>query len=332
PRRREAFVRQALTALHLFHRDQQYILAKDHEGEDRVQIVDEYTGRVMPDRSWEHGLHQMIEVKEGLEPSGSQDPRARISYQRFFRRYHRLAGMTGTAREVSAELWNDYDLAVVPIPPHRPCQRRFLGERVYATAEAKWSAVAERIADLAVDGRAVLVGTRSVAASERLSERLVERGVPHRVLNARQDADEAEIVAQAGHAGRVTVATNMAGRGTDIVLGVGVAETGGLHVLATERHDASRIDRQLFGRCARQGDPGTCESMVSLEDDLALVYGGSLMALARWVSGPLLQPLGRLALSQAQSRAGRLHARIRHQLLKADERRDVQLAFSGRPD
>jgi preprotein translocase subunit SecA len=337
PRRREEFVRQALAALHLFHRDQHYLVATGDDGKQSVQIVDEYTGRVMPDRSWEHGLHQMIEVKEGVELTGRQDTLARISYQRFFRRYHRIAGMTGTGHEVAGELWNAYRMPVVTIPPHRPCQRIFLGERVLLTAAAKWQAVVERIDELHQQGRPVLVGTRSVAASEVIAERLVARGISHRVLNARQDADEAEIVASAGEAGRVTVATNMAGRGTDIALGEGVAGLGGLHVLATERHDAARIDRQLFGRSARQGDPGSCESIVSLEDELCTTHGGWLAAWARAVAKPLgrltlAQPLGRLALAQAQRRAGRLHARIRRDLLKADTQLDTLLAFSGRPD
>ena len=208
-RRREEFVRQALIALSLFHRDQHY-LVKD----DKVQIVDEYTGRLMPDRSWEHGLHQLIEVKEDVAVTGRQDTLARISYQRFFRRYDRLAGMTGTAREVSVELWGVYGLAVASIPTNRPCQRKLLPERVLVGVDEKWLEVVARIGELYSGGRPVLVGTRSVAASEHLSEQLDEVGLPHVVLNARQDREEAEIVARAGEPGRITVATNMAGRGT----------------------------------------------------------------------------------------------------------------------
>ncbi len=332
PRRREEFVGQALSALHLFQRDQNYLVAPGPDGKDSVQIIDEYTGRVMPDRSWEQGLHQMIEMKEGVALTGRQDTLARISYQRFFSRYQRLAGMSGTAREVAGELWADYDLAVVTLPTHRPCLRRFVREQVCVTAEEKWAAVVERVAALHAEGRPLLVGTRSVAASEIVAARLEARGIPHWVLNARQDAEEAAIVAAAGQPGRVTVATNMAGRGTDIALAEGVAGRGGLHVLATERHDAGRIDRQLFGRCARQGDPGSCEVVASLEDDLCGVHGGGLTSWGRRVPDAAGEVVRRQALRQAQRRAGRLHARIRRELLKADTQLDTLLAFSGRPD
>jgi preprotein translocase subunit SecA len=291
PRRREDLVTRALTALHLFHRDQHYLV---HD--DKVQIVDEYTGRVMKDRSWEHGLHQMIEVKEGVPVTGRQDSVARISYQRFFRRYLRLSGMTGTAREVAGELWSTYRLPVVTVPTHRPRQRCGIGERILVTRKAKWEAVARRVEELHREGRPVLVGTRSVAASEELSVRLREAGISHQVLNARQDREEAEIVARAGGRGRATVATNMAGRGTDIRLAPGVSRLGGLHVIATERHDARRIDRQLFGRCGRQGDPGTYEAR------------------------------------RAQRGAERIHSRMRRDLLKADLDLDALLAFSGPPE
>jgi preprotein translocase subunit SecA len=330
-RRREQFVKQALVALHLFHRDQHY-LVKD----DKVQIVDEYTGRLMPDRSWEHGLHQLIEVKEDVPVSGRQDTLARISYQRFFRRYQRVAGMTGTALEVSAELWAIYGLAVATIPTNRPCQRKLLPEQVLVGIEEKWERVVARIGELYTAGRPVLVGTRSVAASEHLSELLDAAGLPHVVLNARQDREEAEIVASAGEPGRITVATNMAGRGTDIALAPGVEKLGGLHVLATERHDARRIDRQLFGRCGRQGDPGTAEAIVSLEDELCHVYGGGV---ARWlakIAGAAGARAGRfaghLALAYSQATAGRLHSRMRRDLLKVDTQLDSMLAFSGRPE
>ena len=219
-----------------------------------MQIIDEYTGRVMEDRSWERGLHQMIEAKEGCALTGRQETLARISYQRFFRRYLRLAGMTGTAREVGKELWSVYRLDTVPIPTNRPLRRKALPDHVYVTAEHKWRAIIERVRELHKQGRPILIGTRSVAASEHLSKLLTASQLPHQVLNARQDQQEAQIIAQAGQRGRITVATNMAGRGTDIRLTPDVVELGGLHVLATERHEAHRIDRQLFGRCGRQGD------------------------------------------------------------------------------
>ena len=202
--RREDFVSQALSAIHLFERDKQYLVT-----EGKVQIIDEYTGRVMPDRTWQRGLHQMIEAKESCEISGHTETLARISYQRFFRRYLRLAGMTGTAREVAAEMWSVYRLPVVRIPTNRPPKRKDLGTRVYPTLDAKWRAVIARIEAEHERGGATLVGTRSVEASEYLSGLLDEKGLAHRVLNARQDREEADIVADAGQPGRITVATNM---------------------------------------------------------------------------------------------------------------------------
>ena len=328
---REELLRQALSAQHLFLKDKQY-LVKDN----RIQIIDEYTGRVMPDRSWEHGLHQLIEVKEGCLPTRRVDPLARISYQRFFRRYLRLAGMTGTAREVSQELWSVYRLATVCIPTNRPLRRQRNPDRVYLRAGEKWQAVVDRIAELHDLGRPVLVGTRSVAASEHLSRLLTNRGLTHRVLNARQDREEAEIIAQAGSEGQITVATNMAGRGTDIRLSRSVAARGGLHVIATERHEAQRIDRQLFGRCARQGDPGTFEAMVSLEDELVGIYchglWKQLCAFAAPRGHAFSSWLPAMTVRLAQRAAERLHLRMRRDLLKMDEQMQSALAFSGRSE
>jgi preprotein translocase subunit SecA len=328
-RRREAFVRQALTAQHLFHREQHYLVQ-----EESVQIIDEYTGRVMPDRSWERGLHQMIEVKEGCPLGHRQETLARISYQRFFRRYLRLAGMTGTAREVAGELWSVYRLGVVRIPTNRPARRKRRPDQIHLTAEAKWQAVVRAIADARGRGQSILVGTRTVSASEHLSALLTQQGLPHRVLNARQDEEEAAIVAEAGEPGRTTVATNMAGRGTDVRLGHGVADVGGLHVIATERHDARRIDRQLFGRCGRQGDPGTCEAILSLEDELVVAQAGPVL---RWFarSACALERssypwAGRAIFWWTQRCAERTHARMRLAVLKMDEQLNTALAFAGR--
>ncbi len=328
-RRREELVKQALTALHLFFADQHYLVQNQ-----KVKIVDEFTGRIMGDRSWEQGLHQMIELKEGVPLTPVQSTLARMTYQRFFRRYIRLAGMTGTAKEIAGELWSVYRLAVVRVPTNRPVQRRNLGLRVFTSAEAKWQAVVARIQALNRTGQPVLVGTRSVAASEHLSRRLIAAGLGHRVLNARQDAEEAEIIAQAGEVRRITVATNMAGRGTDILLGPGVRELGGLHVIATERHEAGRIDRQLFGRCGRQGDPGSYETFASLEDELVRVTGPRVW---RWVAGrlsmsdrPLVDRVGAWVVGRAQHAAERLHARVRRDLLRSEEQLESALAFSGR--
>jgi preprotein translocase subunit SecA len=329
PRRREELVRQAITALRLFHRDSQYLVR-----DGKVQIIDEYTGRIMEDRSWEQGLHQMIELKEQCQLTPMQSSLARITYQRFFRRYLWLAGMTGTGREVADELWRVYRLAAVAVPTNRPRQRKSMGERLFATAEEKWTAAVERIAELHRDGRPVLVGTKSVAVSELLSQKLNAARIPHVVLNARQDKEEADIVAKAGLAGRVTVATNMAGRGTDIKLLPGVAAAGGLYVLATERHEAARIDRQLYGRAGRQGDPGSYETLGSLDDELMVT---SKRLVWRWLAQLLVKqgkPVeGKLATflaRQAQQSAESLNARIRRELLQHEDQLESSLAFSGR--
>ena len=327
--RREALVQQALTAVHVFRRDQHYLVQ-----DDKVVIVDEYTGRVMPDRTWERGLHQMIETKEHCALSEHQETLARISYQRFFRRYLRLSGMTGTAREIAHELWDVYRVGVVRIPTNRPLKRRGSPDRFYATAGEKWRAILASIEVMHRDGRPVLVGTRTVAASEYLSILLKQAGLPHEVLNARHDKEEATIIARAAEPGRITVATNMAGRGTDIRLGPGVADVGGLHVIATERHDARRIDRQLFGRCARQGDPGTHAAILSFEDNLITAqlprWCRRAVALVMRPGKKVRSPLGRCIFAIAQRLAEGRHARIRRAVLKMDEHIDSALAFAGR--
>jgi preprotein translocase subunit SecA len=327
---REELVRQALVAQNLYVRDKQYIVT-----ENKVQIVDEYTGRVMPDRSWERGLHQLIEIKEDCEMTTRKDTKARISYQRFFTRYMRLAGMTGTAREISRELWSTYHLRVVSIPTNRPLRRTFLPDRIFPTEQEKWKGVVTAAKEMSRIGRPVLIGTRSVSASERLSGLLQDAGLSHRVLNARQDKEEADIVAEAGGKGRITVATNMAGRGTDIRLDPGVADLGGLHVVATERHEARRIDRQLFGRCGRQGDPGSCEMLASLEDELVTLYAGNPVRqlatlLLKYGGSKATTRVGTALCGWAQRSAERLHARMRRNLLKMDEQQSDTLAFSGR--
>ncbi len=323
--RREEAARLALSALHLFKRGDHYLVR-----DGRVQIVDEYTGRLMPDRSWSEGLHQLVEIKEGCEVTGRKVPIARISYQRFFRHYQRLAGMTGTAREAARELWAVYRLPVTTIPTNRPLRRRELPDRVYPSLEEKWCAIAARAAELHREGRAVLIGTRSVAASETVSGYLAEIGLEHVVLNAAQDCDEADIIARAGEVGRITVATNMAGRGVDIRLADSVAERGGLHVILSERHDASRIDRQLAGRCGRHGEPGTYEAILSLEDPLLETLGGRALGTTARLRGPLFG-LGRTRwlFRRAQRRAERLHSRMRRDLLRLDQRLGTLLAFSG---
>ncbi len=328
-RRREELATQALVATHVFRRDIHYLVR-----DDKVQIIDESTGRILPDRSWEQGLHQMVEAKEGCALTSQQTSVARMTYQRFFRRYLRLAGMTGTAHEIAPELWSVYRLPVVKVPTNRPVKRRGLGQTVFATTAEKWRGVVERLREFHRTGQPVLVGTRSVGASEELSRLLTAAGLKHQLLNARQDKEEAEIVARAGQVGGITVATNMAGRGTDIKLGKGVEPLGGLHVIATELHESPRIDRQLFGRAGRQGDPGSFEAIVSLQDELSRVYlKGLPLVLAQRLVGDgrgFSQALLRKLVRFAQVRAEASHAAIRRELLTMDEQLGDLLAFSGK--
>jgi len=331
-KQREHLVKQGLSALHLFKPDKQY-LVKD----DKIQIIDEYTGRLMADRSWEMGLHQLIEIKEGCEMTSPKQTLARISYQRFFRRYLGIAGMTGTAREVAGELWSVYRMRVVCVATNQPLRRRHVADRVYAGEEEKWKAVIKIISKMHDSRRPVLVGTRSVEASEQLSRFLEEDGLPHKVLNARQDQEEAEIISKAGQIAQITVATNMAGRGTDIRLASGVAELGGLHVIGTERHEAGRIDRQLFGRCGRQGDPGSYTSMISIDDELVKVYVNKMI---QWLAMVVVKKqgifisswVGKIVFRIAQRAAERLHSRMRKNLLKMDDQIGESLSFSGRSE
>ncbi len=322
---REHLVAQALRALLLFVRDHQYLVA-----EGKVHIIDEYTGRVLEGRTWEQGLHQLIETKEGCALSEYNHTLARITYQRYFRRYLRLAGMTGTAREVRAEMWSVYHLETVAIPTHR-ASLRICEPTVCCTDEAaKWQRVGAEVLRMQARGRPVLIGTRSLEASERLAAALHAAGIAHAVLNARQDAEEAAIVARAGAPGTVTVATNMAGRGTDIHLGEGVAAAGGLHVILTEYHDSPRIDRQLVGRCARQGDPGSTITIVALDDALLRDHGGALYHRLRGAAaGATSVLLVERARRAAQRRAESIHARTRRDTLQQDRQLDTLLAFAG---
>ena len=330
PRVRDESVQRALAALHLYARDRQYVVL-----DGKVQIVDESTGRVMPDRAWERGLHQMIEAKEGVALSGRRETLARITYQRLFRRYLRIGGMTGTATEVASEIGRTYGLSVVRVPLHQPSRRSVAGVRGLPDSATKWQAVAQSAQRAAAQQRRpVLIGTRTVAASEAISAVLHAHGIEHVVLNAKQDGAEAQIVAAAGAPGRVTVATNMAGRGTDIALAPGVAEAGGLHVILTEYHDSRRIDRQLLGRCARQGDPGTCESFVALDDELFQTQAAWLTRrLRNWSKA---QPAGLPSWATevlrwvAQGAAEARHRDVRLQTLRHDRQLARMLAFSGR--
>jgi len=259
------YLERAILVSREYYADRQYVV---RDGE--VVIVDEFTGRLAEGRKWREGIHQAVEAMAGVQVTQATGQAARITIQDYFLLYERLSGMTGTAMGSARELRKIYKCHVLPVPTNRPTIRQRLSDRVFGNADEKWEAVVEEICELHAEGRPVLIGTRSIDKSEELSRRLTQRGIEHQVLNAHRIAEEADIVARAGLPRRVTVSTNMAGRGTDIKLGEGVAEQGGLHVICTEMHDASRIDRQLIGRCGRQGDPGTFRQYVSLDDDLLL--------------------------------------------------------------
>ncbi|MBS1763914.1 MAG: preprotein translocase subunit SecA, partial [Bacteroidetes bacterium] len=266
-------INQLLKAYTLFEKDVEYILA-----DGKVKIVDEQTGRVLEGRRYSDGLHQAIEAKESVKIEAATQTYATITLQNYFRMYHKLAGMTGTAETEAGEFWEIYKLDVVVIPTNRKIIRDDRQDLVYKTRREKYNAVIEEIATLTAAGRPVLVGTTSVEISELLSRMLKQRNIKHNVLNAKLHKKEADIVAEAGQAGTVTIATNMAGRGTDIKLGPGVKEAGGLAIVGTERHDSRRVDRQLRGRAGRQGDPGSSQFFVSLEDDLMRLFGSERIA------------------------------------------------------
>ncbi len=261
-------VEKALFAHVRYRKDQHYMI---HE--EKIVIIDEYTGRRMPDRHWREGLHQAVEAKESVQVTMASDHAAQVTFQAFYKLYKKLAGMTGTAHPNEREFARVYKLPVVAIPTNRPMIREQWPDRVFPTEDAKFQAVAQDVKQLVDKGRSVLIGTRSVEKSEHLSEKLKALDIKHEIINARFHETEAQVVSKAGEPGAVTIATNMAGRGTDIKLGRGVAEAGGLHVLGTERHDARRVDRQLAGRSGRQGDPGSCQFFLCLEDELLEALG-----------------------------------------------------------
>ena len=325
---REHLIEQALTARHMLLRDEHYLVR-----DGTALIIDEFTGRVLPDRTWNDGLQELIERKEGLALSPRRETNARMTYQRFARRYRKLSGLSGTLQEVAGELWRVYGVRVVRIPTHRPDRKTLHAPRGHADDDAKWRVIAARAAACHGSGAPVLIGTRTLAASDRASRALSEAGLPHVVLNAAQDAAEAEIVARAGEAGTITVATNMAGRGTDIRVDDSVARAGGLRVIVTEPHEARRIDRQLIGRCGRQGQPGEAETHVSLTDAL-------LPRHCTWAERVVAAALrgatnGRSvvwAARRAQRRGERLHATMRRDLLNADIWIEDAIAFAGEPE
>jgi preprotein translocase subunit SecA len=311
-------VLQALKAHHIFQRDVDYVV-KD----DQVLIVDEFTGRLMPGRRYSDGLHQALEAKEHVQVEAENQTLATITFQNYFRMYKKLAGMTGTADTEAVEFREIYDLEVISIPTHRPMIRKDFPDLVYKTQREKFEAIAKDVKELHKRGQPVLVGTVSIEKSELLSGMLQKSGVPHDVLNAKNHEKEAEIVALAGHAGRVTIATNMAGRGTDIVLGEGVTDLGGLHILGTERHESRRIDNQLRGRSGRQGDPGSSRFYLALDDDLMRLFGsdrlkGLMDKLGMEDGEPIENRMVSRAIENAQKRVEAHNFEIRKQLLEYD--------------
>jgi preprotein translocase subunit SecA len=310
---------QALKAHGLMKRDKDYVV-KDGQ----VIIVDEFTGRLMFGRRYSDGLHQAIEAKEGVKIERESQTLATITFQNYFRMYNKLAGMTGTAVTEEQEFKKIYDLDVVVIPTNMPMIRADQPDVIYKTEQAKFRAVVDEITERHSRGQPVLVGTISIEKSEVLSGMLKRKGIPHQVLNAKFHDKEAEIVAQAGRLGAVTIATNMAGRGTDITLGEGVAELGGLHILGTERHEARRIDNQLRGRSGRQGDPGSSQFFISLEDDIMRLFGserfmGMMDKLGMDDSMPIEHPLLSKAIESAQKRVESRNFDIRKHVLEYDD-------------
>jgi len=312
-------IEQALRAHQLYKRDVDYIVKAGD-----IIIVDEFTGRLMHGRRWSDGLHQAVEAKENLKIKDENQTLATITFQNFFRLYDKLSGMTGTAMTEAAEFDKIYSLDVVSIPTNRPLIRKSYNDVVYRTKKEKWSAIVEEIAAAHETGRPILVGTISIENSELLSEMLQRRGIPHEVLNAKHHEREAQIVAKAGQGGNVTIATNMAGRGTDIVLGAGVAERGGLHIVGTERHEARRIDNQLRGRSGRQGDPGSSRFFLSLQDDLMRVFASDRVSailgkLGMQEGQDIQSPMVNRAIERAQKKVEGHNFEIRKNLLEYDK-------------
>ena len=325
--RRNELVRQALVAERFFERDKHYVVTKE-----RVEIVDEFTGRILPGRTWKQGLHQAIEAKEGLEMTDPTETLASMSFQRFFRSFTRISGVSGTARESSRELWRIYRLAVICIPTHRPVDRKIAPPLVFSTLAEKYAAVIDEIREMHAAGRPVLVGSRTVEASEALSRLLNEEGLGHSVLNAVRHQEEAEIIRHAGEGGSITIATNMAGRGTDIQLTPEVRNRGGLHVIVVEHNLSPRIDRQLVGRSARQGEPGSARFYLCPEDELFRRFLRPLQqkrirAAVHWRSAGY-KSYTVSAFRKAQSTAENLGAGQRESVLKMDTWLEEHLSFT----
>ncbi len=313
------YVERALRAQIAYIRDRDYVVVN---GE--IVIVDEFTGRMMPGRQWQDGLHQAIQAKERIEVTLETITAARVTVQDFFKRYKKLGGMTGTVSTDAAEMRRIYKVGVFKVPTNRPCRRVWVSDRVFSTEDEKFQAIADQIVSWHDKNVPVLIGTRSIEKSEKLSALLTKAGIEHQILNAKNHEIEAQIVKDAGQSRKVMVATNMAGRGTDIKLGPGVADLGGLHVIGTERHESRRIDRQLAGRCARQGDPGHCEFFVSLEDEILEAHGEkpAIRIRKRYKGkGELTSTAMRRLMLSGQAKKERQHFRDRKLLMVYEKQR-----------
>ena len=312
----QTYIEQALRARLLLQKDVDYVIQ-----DDEIRIVDQYTGRIFTDRTWREGLHQSVEVREDVPVTHEKSSIGRISRQRYFGLYQALCGMTGTAAGHERELQDFYKLPVVLIPERIPNQRQIIATRYFANQDSKWQAIVEDIRARHQHRQPVLVGTSTIDESETLSRMLAAQSLPHQVLNGLQNEDEAELIARAGRAAAITIATNMAGRGTDIKLGDGVVELGGLHVIATQRQESKRVDRQLIGRAARQGDPGSAQCFVGADDDLIQAFrpelGKRIKALAA-ADGELRRELGR-ELDGVQQRAEQQRFQQRCDLYRQDQ-------------
>lgn len=326
---RDDLVQQALIAREFFIRERHYTII-----DGKVTIVDEKTGRLMHGRTWRYGLQQAIEAKENIELSDPTETRAKLSFQRFFRLYATLSGMSGTLHGLKNELWHIYDVRIIEIPPRLPSQLTLSPEKIYPTQTEKWTAVIARIREFSLQGRPILVGTRSIADSEKLANELQALGLMCNVLNALHHEQEAKIIAQAGQPYAITIATNMAGRGTDILVNEMISDIGGLHVIATERYESRRIDWQLYGRCGRQGQNGSAEVFLSLDDELIKTYCPHYLQtfLRKIISTSLGQKITLHIYHRLQKKAEHVAFLSRKSMLQRDIWLSETLSFSGSTD
>lgn len=319
-------LKQALMAIFLYQKDHHYLIQ-----DNKIQIIDESTGRVMADRSWEHGLHQLIEAKENLELTKGKETLSKITFQQFFKRYFILSGLTGTGLEVYQELWTTYNLKVCQLPPNIPSKRIMYPTKVFLREQEKYTAILEDVKKLKQEGRAVLIGTRNIESSEKISNLFKKFNLEHVLLNAREKEQEAKIIADAGRVAQVTIATNMAGRGTDIKLEQRLKNKGGLHVILTESHESKRVDRQLIGRAARQGDPGSAVVYISNEESLLRQHTNAYLWITSFLPFLFLKKMWLIFLIKKMQHRCQKQARFqRAAVLKNEQKLRSQIGFSGK--